>query len=816
MPFKINFKVHYLILFLLYAGGLAFFYYKYVPLVTNYQLVLLPLLILSFLLAVINLEIGLFYFIFLFPLVNHLPYHFGLFQNIPQAPPSLLLFLFLLGGFLFRQAFGHQTLHFHFEPQLKNLLILFLLLISSSALVAFLRYTNFFPFLSPGLYELIVNQNKVTAGGAIMSVIFSGLNYLCGITFFFLLSFSFYKKNILKNFLRLLYVSLGIILLFSFLQKFVSPSLGNEPYWINLSRLNSTFKDPNSLSFFLSAITPFLIGIYFFIKSKIEKKLIILLIILNLVVIAFTGTRSSFLGCILGGFLVITYITISRSDPLQIRSKIVILFLILLSFLSTYFIFLNRTILVQRLQERFPYSLSRTSINQTTTRKLDLWKIAIHMGREYPLTGVGVGAYIVELPNFAYKADISLGKYTDSAENYFLQIGSELGFLGIIIIFLIFYIIASRAFFALKNKGIPREQKYLIIGLNGAFAAIFINYLFHSYIGSFEAKFIFWLLVFLLFYLQAKFKENPKRPKKRKITNLTLISTLILLFFSVNLWQSVTSLSIWNQSQKFGWAQEFGFYPLEKDSRNFTFKWAQQKAGFSLISLGDKLMIPLLATHPDIRTKNVVVKIFESDHVFRKKRLLTELNLKRKTWTTIEIPQNDSFGKWVYYLVETDRSWKPIDFNISSDSRELAVAFGEPWFKYPTKPPFPFNKIIQVETIPAQTWSPNQFLHSKGKRSLQINIKPSQNGTVYFRFTVKGTKVFDIGPYFSIYLDKKIIAKSYLQESKKWIFFFVPAHNISPGEHLLEIEFENDLWIPEKKLDRNLILGEVKIFYLKQ
>jgi len=62
-------------------------------------------------------------------------------------------------------------------------------------------------------------------------------------------------------------------------------------------------------------------------------------------------------------------------------------------------------------------------------RSSSIWKAAAHMIKDYPLTGVGMGAFIIELPNYAHTHQFPL-RTTDSAENYFIQVFVELGILG--------------------------------------------------------------------------------------------------------------------------------------------------------------------------------------------------------------------------------------------------------------------------------------------------------------------------------------------------------------------------------------------------
>lgn len=61
-----------------------------------------------------------------------------------------------------------------------------------------------------------------------------------------------------------------------------------------------------------------------------------------------------------------------------------------------------------------------------------LWEPALRMAADYPLTGVGLGAYIIEVSN--YSAYFDKDRTTpESSENDLLQVASELGAAGLIV-----------------------------------------------------------------------------------------------------------------------------------------------------------------------------------------------------------------------------------------------------------------------------------------------------------------------------------------------------------------------------------------------
>ena len=123
-------KIFFRLLCLLFIPVLYFFYIKYVPLVTSFQGVLLPVLLTILLLTSFNREHGTLLFVFAFPLINGLPYFFGIFEHIPHAPTALVLFLFYLLGWCVNLSFSPKKLSFNYPILTPMALFALIILIS--------------------------------------------------------------------------------------------------------------------------------------------------------------------------------------------------------------------------------------------------------------------------------------------------------------------------------------------------------------------------------------------------------------------------------------------------------------------------------------------------------------------------------------------------------------------------------------------------------------------------------------------------------------------------------------------------------------
>ncbi|MCX6575175.1 MAG: O-antigen ligase family protein [Candidatus Aminicenantes bacterium] len=784
----------------------GFFYYIYVPLVASFQLILIPLLLLTLILTLVRIEWGTFWFVFAFPLINNLPYFFGIHENIPHAPVALVLFLAFFLGWMARTSLS--GLLPSFPVQLSRPLTMLSLIVVISGLLTFWRYANFPPFLSDGIHELIVNVNGVRAGGAVMSDVFNSLNYLTGFFFLCILLNIFRTWDDARKLLVVFSASAGISLIFCLFQKYVSMPLGNTPTWVGLGQLNSTFKDPNAFGAFLSAVLPVFLGMALSFRKRM-RVLFFTLIILTLFIFPSIGSRSGFLAISVssGIFCVLILFGKKASFKIKIIQSLAIL-LALVLIISSLSFFQGRSSLFQRLNWNPKTASGQNFVSELFTGKLAVWNIAGHMVQDFPFTGVGMGAYIIELPNYLQ----SLGRpseQTDSAENYFFQAGSELGLAGLFLFLYVFFAIFKQMRVSWRRFHPEDKDKYILIGICSGLLALCVNFLFHSYVGSFEVVYTFWILVALVFIGSPSAETKKVRAMKKPSWRMAAV-ILTISFGTIHLWNSMHSLSLKSQTARFGWNQNFGLYEIEKDPRRFNFRWAKQSAGLTIEALSPSLVIPMRASHPDIEKKPVRVKIFLGDESFRKMTLIQEVVFTKTDWIELEYPVLHPSEKKIYLIVETDRDWQPSKYLGLPDSRSLALALGEAWFKYPSE--IPGKKINILETIPSQNWQ-GQFkenLITNGMSRMNVKIEKANSA---LRLWVKGQKAMGIGPMIIIRLDGTVIGKILINE-EFWNPLILTAA-IGVGEHEVGVEFTNDFYAGELGQDRNVFLGDLDIIFIE-
>jgi len=671
-----------LLIAIIYGILLIYFYLKYVPIIKPFQLILIPILFVVFLLTSVKIQWGILFFIFSFPLINNLPYFFGIFGHIPHAPTALVLFLFLFLGWLVHNILYESEdspKHPIFKP-----MILFSIIIFISGIITFFRYTNFYPFLTDYVYELVTNTNGVTAGGAIMSTIFFSLNYLTGFAFFFILLNTLKSKKFIKEMLFVLCVSTFLSLSFGLFQHIKNPKLGNNFISINQAYINATFKDARSFGAYIAIAVPMILGLFFALKG-IKRFFLFLVLVLSLLMIFFTGSKSG-LFCL--GFSLLIFISLIPKlvfDLIKAKSislKKIILTSVLSIFLIVIIVF-GFVIFEEDITQSITISRSKFMFSQGIKHfwkspRARLWNMAIFMIKDYPLTGIGIGSYIIEVSNYAKMHQIQINP--DSAENYILQIGSEFGLIGVFLVLWIFWEIIKQMIRSYKKFPTSESHKFILIGAIAGIVSFFVNIQSHTYIGSYEIKYTFWLLVALVFCLI----KSEKRPddKFHFNKNLKILSIILIVLFSgVHLWNSTHSLSLKGRTEQLDLKQNFGLYQKEKTNDGKEFNWTRSYGGLTIKIEKPVIEIPLLASHPDVRKNPVKVKIYLIKDFFKKKKLLAEIIVPESIWKTYEYEVPEEVNQEVILLIKVSRTWNPQKVLGVPDPRNLGVAVGKIRFK---------------------------------------------------------------------------------------------------------------------------------------
>ncbi len=491
---------------------LGLFYVRYVPLVGPFQAALVPILVAVAGLALARPAWGMMAFIFALPLVNSLPYFFGLSEPLPMAPTALVLGLAFLWAYNLRRSVSPAGLP---APDgIRRPLVLLAALVAASGLITLGRYAGFFPFLADGVYEWTANAHHVSAGGAIMSVVFTSLNFLTGAGLFLAFRGTLNSRSRVRRALVALGAGTAVSMAFALVQHFVAPRLGNNPISISGNLINATFKDAMSFGAFMAFAAPVFLGA--FLRRPAVRSLPFLALSLSAVVMIFlSGSKSGLIALLLTlpglALLFLAYRRGRRGseDPAEAgrpgRRRVVwaagIAMGLAIALGIVWRADLVKTLSRSRTVFRLGMMLSDPSLKYVLYNRGDsLWPIALAMLKDYPLTGVGAGGYIIEMSNTAVDLKVKI-ETPESAESLPLQIGSELGLAGLLVAAWILWEIGRKIAGRWKALAAEPRERLLLIGLAGGIFTFFLISLVHSFIWSYEIHYAFWLMVALVFAL---------------------------------------------------------------------------------------------------------------------------------------------------------------------------------------------------------------------------------------------------------------------------------------------------------------------------
>ena len=157
----------------------------------------------------------------------------------------------------------------------------------------------------------------------------------------------------------------------------------------------------------------------------------------------------------------------------RIIMALLVLFFVItsVSFLSPY---------VQGFWER----LARISIDSTTSFRIEEYEVAARLILDNPVKGLGIGEQLNQYQRLLHP------DYSELANNYFLQAGMDLGFIGITILAFIILLILGLAVKLNKLRTLP-----IASGLAISIIIALVNGLFEVTIFALQYAIIFWLVV---------------------------------------------------------------------------------------------------------------------------------------------------------------------------------------------------------------------------------------------------------------------------------------------------------------------------------
>ncbi|MBC8387722.1 MAG: O-antigen ligase family protein [Actinobacteria bacterium] len=560
-----------------------------------------------------------------------------------------------------------------------------------------------------------MNVNKVGSTKSIFWTIQYFLNYIVGFLFFFIVINTFKNLKEILTAVIILLSSTMISVFIGFYQYFFNPLFGNISFWLEMNRINATFTDPNSLGTYSLMIFPLFVCLIFFSRKWFIKLIVGLLSISFLINMFFSGSRTAFIGLLTSSAIFIIIGLWKAIEKLNMRFKkparykkvllwlftVVILVVLLLSILNFLPAISKEVAPSNVLLGRINLALDKLNtafknkeweaISMISKDREILWEQAVYMFRDHPISGVGVGAYVIELPNYYIKSGMAdyRNSLVDYCGNYYLQFLSELGLPGLLLILFIFFIIIKKAFIYFKSQNYINGLEgynWLTAGLFISFTSMIIALIFGPHTNFNEIQFTFWLIIGLMLS-SIMIKENRRKDLtihdinkgKFGFTCKISLSILILVFTISTAVGSFTNLSINIKQNLYGYTNRWGYYDYQEelinDSSYRGFRQLTTIASDIVEKKGQVMFFSIKARYPDVYKDDIYIRFYIDNSIVKIVRL------KDDNWHYIELSIPHTERDKIAFTVCTSRSLIPGDWNVPKDSKDPGIMITDINFK---------------------------------------------------------------------------------------------------------------------------------------
>ena len=252
------------------------------------------------------------------------------------------------------------------------------------------------------------------------------------------------NPKLLEYLFKILLVTFVVLIADSFFQYFFNINFfGMEKK--NWSRLSGLFGDEYILGGYLSRFTLLFFGLYFYLRPKINKNVILIIFILIFILVFLSGDRAAFAVMILNSIIIYFFLEI------KIKIKIISIFFILIS--MTFLTLENN-----KFKQRIFGTLKQIQINKYMIIGTDshhkLQEIGIDIFKKNLILGVGPKLFRKHCDNYNFYNDFNCENHP---HNYFVQGMAEGGVLTLII-FTYFYILIFKLLIS-ELKKIKKKKK---------------------------------------------------------------------------------------------------------------------------------------------------------------------------------------------------------------------------------------------------------------------------------------------------------------------------------------------------------------------
>ena len=699
-------------------------------------------------------------------------------------PMHVFVLLAVLSGLCWHELFSKEAYE-PFPGHIGWTLWLFVALIGIFASVT--RYAPDWVLGNKAFFSQIVNDKEWTREKALIYITFNATQLIAGLM---LIPFAHRLanleeragRNILKFYFRMwLFFAAGctIALAAAFFQRYFSIEFcaNRSFYWVRMGRVNGTCQDPNALGVVLGLAFSF--GLAFLASWKKEKgyvwpALLLVWLVLCVFGINFSGSRSGFLAIVVAIFLFavgffINTKTVLRARPL-VRVAIVALALIVLaSGAGMYSMFLVKkadTILTgttksPALQRRLKKDIrsirnsgSILRIFNDGRRQLYPRYAQLTAERTWP-SGVGIGSFVVELPNFAKYEEENL-RAPDNACNFYLQVKAESGLFGMIGLLLFMGgVFLSFAAAWLKLRGEEEElAKLWTVFLP---LPVFATLLFLGVHQEVMEVNVSWhiLLGFSLAYLGSRSRSFIRLHNEARM--MAFIGVLLLSGASFLYYRELNSKDLNSERRRasIGAVGEEGFFAWENwHAQSRPWRWCGKNGVLCVKKMNNYASFELISNFPKLEEDPQKVTVFVNGEALTNVTLSAPGEACKVTVPVgYALPFDSVADQCVTFRLACEKTWSPCDYGVPGDERTLGVAMSNiRWHKEKDPEGGFYNKETDPRGV-VFSWTKAQahFEYLGNRRDFRLKLRA---GNPFLRYYPLSAAIYVNGHY----LDTVVLA----------------------------------------------------------
>ena len=286
------------------------------------------------------------------------------------------------------------------------------------------------------------------------------------------------QKDEFDSFIKIFFITSFLVSIYALIQYY-----GLDPYFYELGQITSTIGQKNWISNYLAIIFPVIFSYFLLQKERKNKLIYYLLLSILYATLMICQSRGIWISISITLIIAIYIIIKFKFYEIFKRNK-KWLFLLLITFLVVTIIYstdnpLNKSAITVTERAVSTFDIQGSSLNA----RLLMWRTTFEMIKDRPMFGSGIGTF--KMNYLDYQADflrinpdyIKYSGKAAEAHNEYLQMGAELGIVGLGIFLSIIFVFYSLALKYLKNK-YNNQDKIIVFGLLTGITSFLIHCLF--------------------------------------------------------------------------------------------------------------------------------------------------------------------------------------------------------------------------------------------------------------------------------------------------------------------------------------------------